>query len=65
MYMPNLVDKNSKKYTNKAHHFNWKVFILPRVAELLNHKEKHRGCPLLDANKHTHIYTAYKCVVVD
>ena len=35
---------------------NWKVFILPRVAEWLNHKEKQRGCSLLDANKHTHIY---------
>ena len=31
--------------------FNWKVFILPRVAELLIHKEKQRDCPLLDANK--------------
>ena len=29
----------------------WKVFILPRVAELLIHEEKQRGCPLLDANK--------------
>ena len=34
----------------------WKVLILPRVAELLIHKEKQRGCPLLDANKHTLIY---------
>ena len=33
-----------------------KVFVLPRVAELLNHK-KLRGWPLLDANKH--IYTYY------
>ena len=24
-------------------------FVLPRVAELLNHKEKQRGCPLLHA----------------
>ena len=29
---------------------NWKVFILPRVAELLNHKEKQIDYPLLDAN---------------
>ena len=35
---------------------NRKVFILSRVAELLNHKEKLRGCPLLDANKHTHTH---------
>ena len=33
---------------------NWKDFVFPRVAELLNHKEKQRSCPLLDANKHTH-----------
>ena len=32
------------------------VFILPRVAELFLHKEKQRGCPLLGANKYTHIY---------
>ena len=23
---------------------------------MLNHKEKQRGCPLVDANKHTYIY---------
>ena len=39
--------------------FNWKVFILPRVAELFIHKEKQRGCHLLGANKHTHIYIIY------
>ena len=33
-----------------------KVFILPRVAELFIHKEKQRGCPLLGANRYTHIY---------
>ena len=26
------------------------------------HKEKQRGCPLLDANKHTHIYQSYICI---
>ena len=31
--------------------FNCKVFILTRVAELLIHKKKQRGCFLLDANK--------------
>ena len=36
--------------------FNWKVFILSRVAELLIHNEKQGACPLLDENKHTHIY---------
>ena len=30
--------------------------ILPRVAELLNHKEKQGGCRLLDAYKHTYRY---------
>ena len=45
---------------NKQHSiFNWKVFIVPRVAGLLIHKDKQRGCPLLDANKHTHIYIIY------
>ena len=39
--------------------FNWKVFILPRVAELLIHKEKQRDCPPVDANKHTHINMKY------
>ena len=29
--------------------------------ENINHKEKQRGCPLLDANKHTHIYIWYRC----
>ena len=38
------------------------VFILPRVAELLNHKEKQRGCLLLDANKHTPIYYMGICL---
>ena len=37
-------------YLLKEINVNWKVFILPRVAELLNHKEKQRGCPLVDAN---------------
>ena len=41
---------------------NWKVLILPRIAELLNHKEKQRGCLLLDANKHTHIYIIFICL---
>ena len=39
--------------------FNLKVFILPRVAELFIHKEKQRGCPLLGANRYTHIYISY------
>ena len=30
------------------------MFVLPRVAELLIHEEKQRGCPLLEANKHPH-----------
>ena len=38
---------------------DWKVFILPRVAEFLIHKERQRGCPLLDANIHTDIYFKY------
>ena len=42
--------------------FNLKAFILPRVAELFNHKEKQRGCPLLGANRYTHIYISYICV---
>ena len=29
---------------------------MPRVAELFIHKEKQRGCPLLGANRYTHIY---------
>ena len=41
---------------NKKNRFNCKVFILPRVAELLNHKEKQRGSLLLNANKHTYKY---------
>ena len=36
------------------------------VEELLNHKEKQRGCPLLDAKKkNTHIYIIkYKYVYI-
>ena len=40
-------------YLGKILHL--KVFILPRVAELFIHKEKQRGCPLLGANRYTHI----------
>ena len=40
-------------------YFILKVFILPRVAELFIHKEKQRGCPLLGANRYTHIYISY------
>ena len=40
----------------KIKDFNWKDFVLPRVAELLNHKEKQRSSPLLDVNKHTHTH---------
>ena len=29
---------------------------MPRVAELFIHKEKQRGCPLLGANRYTHLY---------
>ena len=36
---------------NKPVRSKRKVFVLPRAAKLLNHKEKQRGCPLLDANK--------------
>ena len=43
---------------------NLKVFILPRVAELFIHKEKQRGCPLLGANRYTHIYFSYICVYI-
>ena len=41
--------------------FDLKVFILPRVAELLIHKEKQRGCPLLGANRYigTYLYLIY------
>ena len=39
--------------------FSLKVFILPRVAALFIHKEKQRGCPLLGANRYTHIYITY------
>ena len=45
-------------------HFNGKVFILPRVAELFIHKEKQRGCPLFGENKYTHIYIKYICVYI-
>ena len=41
-----------------------KVFILPRVAELFIHKEKQSGCPLLGANRYTHIYISYICVYI-
>ena len=40
----------------KIDYYILKVFILPRVAELLIHKEKQRGCPLLGANRYTHLY---------
>ena len=43
---------------------NLKVFILPGVAELFIHKEKQRGCPLLGANRYTHIYISYICVYI-
>ena len=43
---------------------NLKVFILPRVAELFIHKEKQRGCPLLGANRYTHVYISYICVYI-
>ena len=32
--------------------------------KLLTHKEKQRGCPLLDANRYTHIYISYICVYI-
>ena len=41
-----------------------KVFILPKVAELLNHKEKQRGCPQVDANKYTHIHIYEKYIYI-
>ena len=44
--------------------FILKVFILPRVAELFIHEEKQRGCPLLGANRYTHIYISYICVYI-
>ena len=28
------------------------------------HKEKQRGCPLLGANRYTHIYISYICVYI-
>ena len=30
----------------------------------INHKEKQRGCPLLGANRYTHIYVSYICVYI-
>ena len=45
-----------RKTTYKITIMNWNVFILLRVAELFIHKVKPRGCPLLGANKYTHIY---------
>ena len=55
-----------KKNTNhcKTIKNNLKVFILPRVAELFIHKKKQRGCPLLGANRYTHIYISYICVYI-
>ena len=47
---------NVSGYKIKHQTTNLKVFILPRVAELFIHKEKQRGCPLLGANRYTHIY---------
>ena len=48
------------KYILLAQHtVNRKVFILPRVTELLNHKEKQRGCPLLEAKNTVNVYYYY------
>ena len=51
-------------YHFSLYRYNLKVFILPRVAELFIHKEKQRGCPLLGANRYTHIYISYICVYI-
>ena len=32
--------------------------------QYLIHKEKQRGCPLLGANRYTHIYISYICVYI-
>ena len=48
-----IVQPIAIKFTTE---FSLKVFILPRVAELFIHKEKQGGCPLLGANRYTHIY---------
>ena len=61
-----LVKKRKNFFKKKfiTYIFDLKVFILPRVAELFIHKEKQRGCPLLGANRYTHIYISYICVYV-
>ena len=59
-----LYDKQLGKQISLGKSSNVKVFILPRVAELFIHKEKQRGCPLLGANRYTHIYIKYICVYI-
>ena len=59
IYLQIFNTKNTHFIEYKLNGYNWNVFILQIVAELLNHKEKQRGCSLLDANKHTHIYIKY------
>ena len=41
-----------------------KFLFMARVGELFIYKEKQRGCPLLGANKHTHIYVRYIYVYI-
>ena len=59
-----LLLKKCQANVSLSHTISWKVFILPRVAELFIHKEKQRDCPLLGANKYTHIYIKYICVYI-
>ena len=36
-----------------------KTEINKNKTQILTHKEKQRGCPLLGANRYTHIYISY------
>ena len=54
--------KRHFKISNKFS-FNWKVFILPRLAELLIHKEKQGGCLLLNENKHNILIWYIKYII--
>ena len=50
-------------------HISWSFLIMSIIFSfnsfiVIFYKEKQRGCSLLSANKHTHIYIKYICVYI-
>ena len=57
----NVVLNGEEKYLEFLELFFIKI---KNWGNFYNHKEKQRGCPLLGANRYTHIYISYICVYI-